>query len=66
MRARLFIEIELDDAVLLSSLSNSLPPEHWDRELASGLARQTERFLGGLHSVKEVKAVYIPKLLSTI
>jgi hypothetical protein len=64
MRVRMFMEVELDDEILLKQLAGQLPAEHWDRELSAGMARQTEAYVRTLHSVKEAKVVFIPKLLS--
>jgi hypothetical protein len=66
MIVRLFVEIDLDDKTLMEGLGSRIPGPVWENSLSSGLGRQVETFVGTLTAVREVKAVFIPRLLSSL
>jgi hypothetical protein len=63
MRVRLFIEVELDDATLLTQFGARLPTLTASRELEAGLARATENLVKQLPTVSNARIVFIPELL---
>jgi hypothetical protein len=64
MRARIFIEVELDDKVLIDAFGEKLPElvaSHiFEERLAAGAAAVLRSFNGA----KEVKAIYIPEMIT--
>lgn len=63
MKARIFIDVELDDTKLIETLGMGLPDVLARYALEQKLAEATTAFVQTLSGVKRAKAAYIPNLL---
>lgn len=64
MKARIFIEVDLDDHVLFAAFGDKLPEMMASHIFEERLTVGAVQFLQAFNGAKEVKGVYIPELLT--